>query len=312
LDLLNAAQVFPGRVSDGVRDEWRRTAARMCAWLLAASHPDGEITLFNDAAIGIAPAPDQLLAYAARLGVDLPTPVLASPGKPSLTPLPDSGYVRVDLPDAMAFLDVAPIGPDYLPGHAHADTLSFELSVFGQRVIVNGGTSRYGIGPERLKERGTASHSTVTIDDQDSSEVWGGFRVARRARPFDLRLSADGDEVVVACAHDGYSRLKGRPQHRREWRFRKSGLAVTDHVQGRYGHAEARYHVHPAVRVDNASPQTLRLTLPDGRELRLSAATGTLRVEPSRYASGFGAVVDTVCIVADVRNARACVDFDWT
>jgi hypothetical protein len=30
-------------------------------------------------------------------------------------------------------LDVAPVGPDYLPGHAHADTLSFELSLFGQR-----------------------------------------------------------------------------------------------------------------------------------------------------------------------------------
>ncbi|MEY6432337.1 heparinase II/III-family protein [Thioalkalicoccus limnaeus] len=71
----------------------------------------------------------------------------------------------------------------------HADTLSFELSLFGQRTIVNGGTSRYGSGPERLAERSTAAHSTVQIDGADSSEVWGGFRVARRARPF--RRKAD-------------------------------------------------------------------------------------------------------------------------
>ena len=81
----------------------------------------------------------------------------------------------------MALLDVAPVGPDYLPGHAHADTLSFELSLFGQRVLVNSGTSQYEAGPERSRQRGTAAHNTVIVDGHDSSEVWAGFRVARRA-----------------------------------------------------------------------------------------------------------------------------------
>ena len=59
---------------------------------------------------------------------------------PIATSLQPSGYVRIDAPDTSAFIDVAPIGPDYLPGHAHADTLSFEFSAFGQRVFVNSGT----------------------------------------------------------------------------------------------------------------------------------------------------------------------------
>ncbi len=46
--------------------------------------------------------------------------------------------------------DCANVGPDYLPGHAHADTLSFELSLDGRRLFVNSGTSVYGIGPERI------------------------------------------------------------------------------------------------------------------------------------------------------------------
>ncbi len=62
-------------------------------------------------------------------------------------------------------------GPDYLPGHAHADTLSFELSLFGQRVIVNSGTSVFGIGEQRQLERGAAAHSTVVVDGENSSEV---------------------------------------------------------------------------------------------------------------------------------------------
>jgi uncharacterized heparinase superfamily protein len=64
---------------------------------------------------------------------------------------------------AVALLDVAPIGPDYQPGHAHADTLSFELSLFGQRLLVNSGTSEYEISPVRQYERSTKAHNTVVL-----------------------------------------------------------------------------------------------------------------------------------------------------
>src|SRR4029077_5136808 len=78
---------------------------------------------------------------------------------------------------------VGEIGPDHLPGHAHADTLSFELSLRGQRVLVNTGTSTYELSAERLRQRGTAAHNTVVVDGVNSSQVWSSFRGARRARP---------------------------------------------------------------------------------------------------------------------------------
>lgn len=312
LDLLNVASTFPNCVPSTVVEDWRHTAGLMANWLRAVCHPDGEIALFNDAAIGVAPTPRVLLDYAERLGVAVPPLAWPRPTSPVLTTLPDSGYIRSDLPDAVTLLDVAPVGPDYLPGHAHADTLSFELSVFGHRVIVNGGTSRYGAGPQRLRERGTAAHSSVVIDDQDSSEVWGSFRVARRARPVGLDITADCNEAVVTCAHDGYRRLRGQPEHRREWRFRTTGLTVSDRVSGRFGHAQARYHVHPSVRIDQEDERTLRLMLPNGRWLRLAVRHGRLRTEKSSYASAFGQVVDTICAVVDLREAQARVEFTWT
>ena len=100
-----------------------------------------------------------------------------------------------------ASADVGEIGPDYRPGHAHADTLCFELSVFGQRLVVNSGTSEYGLGAERLRQRGTAAHSTVQIDGADSSEVWSGFRVARRARPLCRTLDELDGAVILAGGH---------------------------------------------------------------------------------------------------------------
>ena len=61
-------------------------------------------------------------------------------------------------------LDAARVGPDYIPGHAHADTLAFELSLDGRRLVTNGGTSTYALAALRAQERSTAGHATVEID----------------------------------------------------------------------------------------------------------------------------------------------------
>src|SRR5690606_5224257 len=142
----------------------------------------------NDSALGIAPALPALRNYASALGLPLP-----SSTQPSARLLPASGYARMAAGAAVLLADVAPVGPDHLPGHAHADTLSFELSLNGRRVLVNGGTSTYENDAERLRQRGTASHNTVVVDGHDSSEVWGAFRVARRARVKDVEFGQEGD-----------------------------------------------------------------------------------------------------------------------
>ncbi|MGH8675674.1 MAG: heparinase II/III family protein, partial [Burkholderiales bacterium] len=148
LDLINLASAFSGGVPEKWRafvGSWPAIAQRMRAWLSTMCHPDGEIAFFNDAAIGIAPSPAELERYASELvgAQDMAIAGATEGGGEAgaslrVLHLVESGYVRADAPDAALLIDVAPVGPDYLPGHAHADTLSFELSLFGQRVIVNG------------------------------------------------------------------------------------------------------------------------------------------------------------------------------
>src|SRR5690606_18932694 len=139
------------------------------------------IVLFNDAALNVAPRTEELLRYAERLGIAVP-----QPPSERLVRLSSSGYHRACVGDAVAFLDAAPLGPDYLPAHGHADTLTFELSLGRRRVIVASGVSTYEPGPERSRQRGTPAHNTITVDGRDSSEVWASFRVGRRARVFDV------------------------------------------------------------------------------------------------------------------------------
>lgn len=221
LDLLQLDQRYPGRLDPAWTGRARRQLPSLLRWLAIMTHPDGEVALFNDAAIGIAPNLAALIDYGR--GVNLP--VAFDPLRDTEV-LSDSGYVRFTNDRAVVIVDVGLIGPDYLPGHAHADTLSLECSFDGDRLLVNGGTSTYVAGPERQRQRGTAAHNTVSIGGRNSSEVWGGFRVGRRARPVDVRI---GDHELQA-SHDGYRHLPGRPTHRRRVELLVDRLLIEDRV----------------------------------------------------------------------------------
>lgn len=305
LDLMNllAARAPMGSPVRALEAILRERAAAMLRWLRCMSHPDGGIALFNDAAEGVAPANVELEAYAARLGVSAP-----QPPRDGVTVLEPSGYVRIARGAAVALLDVAPLGPDYLLGHGHADTLSFELSIGARRVVVNGGTSRYGVSEQRLRERGTAWHSTVQVAGADSSEVWSGFRVGRRARPSPIRV--DGWEVEGE--HDGYAWLRGSPRHRRRWSMGDGEFTVEDVVAPGVHPAIARLHLAPGLALVPAE-QARRWRIRDGeRDLaQVQVEVGDARESASQYAPRFGVLLPVQTLEVVLKAGRARCRWWW-
>ena len=312
LDLINATNCYYHRLGASQKlqvAEWPQLAGSMHTWLITMCHPDGEISLFNDAAFDIAPSVTELDAYMQRV---LPGEKLTL--EKSFYYLRDSGYVRVAHGDFLAVLDVAPVGPDYLPGHAHADTLSFELSIGRQRVLVNSGTSCYGNSAERLRQRGTAAHNTVIVNGLDSSEVWGGFRVARRAYPIEpfVNHGKGVDATEFSCAHNGYSHLPGRPVHRRIWRMDEEGLTVEDFVLGRHSTAESRFHFHPALQINiDRSGKCGVVLLPNGREVRWRVDDGLPYFEQSTWHPRFGVSIINTCLVVKLNNGKSKFRIGW-
>ena len=192
--------------------------SRMKSWSAVMTHSDGSLGRFNDSIDQQAPQ----FEYK-TLG-------------PGIYHLEESGYVRFVDQNFSAILDLAPIGPEYQPGHAHADTLSFELHHRGNPIVRNSGISTYDICPRRSWERGTESHATVLVDGENSSDVWASFRVGKRARIIDRSVSSH----EISAEHDGYVKLFGGCTHRRTWTF-GSELKVTDELFGQYRSAEARF-----------------------------------------------------------------------
>lgn len=297
LDLVNIARAF-GR--DDLAREFASCIPAMLEWLLAMSHPDGEIAFFNDAATKIAPDNVELLRYAEDLGF------VIKPPADGITHYEQSGYVRMALGAAVVIADLARIGPDYLPGHAHADTLSFEFSLDGKRFVVNSGTSEYGTGTERQRQRGTAAHSTLVLDGENSSEVWSGFRVGRRARPFDVAAHDGETSLIARGAHDGYTHLQGGPVHRRAWYLSEGKLSVEDTVEGSGVHQlEAYFHLAPGISAvpDSANGVVELRDIEGGRQAIFSAEGGLVEVMPSSWHPEFGLRIETAMICVSAHQS---------
>ena len=310
LDLMNLLKCAPRSSlrSTGERffSSLMPVVQKMRRWLMVMSHPDGKISFFNDAAFGVAPENTALEAYAQRCKLD-PVPPLSPVER-----LPDSGYVRLQTEDAVLIFDAAPVGPDYLPGHAHADTLSFELSVFGERVIVNSGTSEYGMGMERHRQRGTAAHNTITIDGQDSSEIWGGFRVARRARILRTEISCEKPLSVSAC-HDGYKRLYQMATHCRQIELDAGRLSIKDRLAGAVGEgAIAHFHVHPSLHsIDKQRQEEFSFQAVAGTRFRLTSTPGTLSAKPSTWHPAFGKAILNTRVDVSFSGLSSNVTISW-
>ena len=310
MDLINISRVYPSKVSKKQDMIWRETAKRMMKFLTDMSHPDGEVSFFNDSSIGIAATLEELTSYGKRISVEINKKIVNC-NQLNIQHYPDTGYIRMEGPFAVTLLDTAPIGPDYLPGHAHSDTLSFELSLFNRRIIVNGGTSEYGNGNLRLEERSTQSHNTVEVDQENSSEVWSSFRVARRAYPINLKIKKSSKSINVSCMHNGYLRLPGKVIHERNWEFSKNKLLIEDTVLGKFKSSIARFYFHPEIEIVKKEFNSYLLKI-GNRKIWLKSLSGKGEIVNGFFAPEFGKRVKTNCLMVDFsKELKSIIELNW-
>lgn len=223
------------RLSDWNQDNLivflEQKAKKMLSWLQGVTYSNGNIPMVNDSTYGIAPTSNELFKYAKQLGIEL-KPIILS----------DSGYRMIRKQDYELFVDIGDIGPTYQPGHAHSDTFNFELYYKNEPIIVDTGISTYEKNVLRIKERSTSSHNTVTINNQEQTEVWDGFRVARRAKIVHTKEKYN----FISATHDGYKKLG--ILHTRDFVSELNKVLIKDtFIKGDGLKKEASIHLHPNI-----------------------------------------------------------------
>lgn len=232
LDVINMARACISDTTKDILPFLEQKASIMLSWMRQMRFSDGTFPLFNDAAYDIAPDPAALTAYAERL--DIPQ---------CHRPLSQSGYRKWTGNNWEVIMDVGQPGPSYQPGHAHCDALSFVLQVDGKPVLVDTGTSVYGGNIKKRKiERSTASHNTVQVRNREQSEVWGDFRMARKARILILKE----DVNYIEASHNGFFFRK--TIHKRVFNQTDCRIFIHDEIRNRIGEKySAQFHFHPDI-----------------------------------------------------------------
>ena len=199
--LLQAAQASPPQVLANAIE-------RMGPALRTLRHGDGGLALFNGSKEEGSSLIELVLAQAGR-------------GGRAVSVLPEGGFQRLQAGRSVLIIDCGLPAAPKIDRFAHAGTLSFELSVGRDRMIVNCGASPAAGGDWPDASRATAAHSTLVIADTNSSEL-KPEGLGRRPEKVEAQRQEAGGAHWLEASHDGYRKLF-RAVHRRRLYMAESG-----------------------------------------------------------------------------------------
>ncbi len=254
---------------------------RMAPMLRFFRHGDGGLALFNDSTESESWLVDMVLTRA------------DAKGKP-LSTAPHSGFQRLHLNRSLVILDAGPPTLSASDEHAHAGTLSFEMSVGKERMIVNCGAYTGSNENWRYTCRTSAAHSTLVLEDTNSTEILTNGHLNVDDMTVTSRRDENDGNIWIEASHDGYEHLYGVVHRRRlylasgseDFRGEDSLIRTSPRhdtePQDRF--FILRFHLHPQVRASllhNRAAVLLRL--PSGQGWRLRASGGELGINESVY-----------------------------
>lgn len=256
--------------------------------------PDGKIPLLNDSSFQEELAYDVLVDYAHSVASALNNHKVVSvlEQQKKLVASTDlriidereSGLYGFKCNGDYIIIDCGDIGPSYQPGHTHCDFLSYELAFDKHRVVVDAGVYEYQSGFMRNYGRSTAAHNTVRVSGEEQSEIWGEFRVARRASKLGASIRRiNPHRIEFYGQFRGFPRLGGRILHSRRINYDFSSAnsyEIVDYIEGKGCHkVESFIHLHPSIYAVAESNKCWILSVHDGMQTNNPSLKEIARVE---------------------------------
>ena len=300
LDILNILSLNCDQEFVPIIDKLKKATHNMRGWIESIIHPDMSLPFFNDTNYSVASEINQLLLYASNNGIQ------KTNKKDEIICLDESGYVISRIKESFLITNISEIKANYQPGHSHADTLSFEFSFNNEKIIVNSGISTYEDNAQREYERSTNSHSTISVNNESSSEIWKSFRVARRAKIVKKNIKKGNNEVSIFASHNGFERFKKGVIHEREWKLSNYSLFIYDQIHGKYNSAISRIFFHPSIKIIN---KNIILTK-TGKEIKIKTKNSYVVKETFWYPE-FNLRKKNYCLEINLMNNTSQIELIW-
>ncbi len=234
------------------------------------------------------------------------------------------GYQRLQVGHTRIITDAAPPPISRFAGHACASTMALEMSDGPHRLIVNCGGGRgasNALHPELARAlRSTAAHSTLIIDDSNSTAVHADGTLGKGVTEVEVERQEDMHGSSIEMQHDGYVRRFGFA-HRRKIAIGPGGAEVRGQdmliPSGRAGRAKpvdyaVRFHLAPGVEVSATADGTgALLRISAGALWRFRAIGGEVGVEDSLWIDSRGRPHQTRQLVIAGTAPEEGIELTW-
>jgi uncharacterized heparinase superfamily protein len=268
--LISAGQPSPEALNNAID--------RMAPILRAFRHGDGALALFNDSVETEPWLIDLVLAQCGTKGR-------------ALDNAPHAGFRRVQAGRSLLIADFG--APAKFGRRVHAGTLSFELSAGKERLIVNCGAWRGDDDAWRKALRATAAHSTLTVNDTNSCELFDDGSIGTGPTRIESQREDQEGATWLEASHDGYREPFGLNHQRRLYvapdgnNLRGEDILTRANANNRGGRSfTIRFHLHPDVQASLVQDGgSVLLRPPSGSGWQIRASGGTIGLNESVYAS---------------------------
>ena len=260
----------------------------MLKFLSSILHPDGEIPLLSDSGFLEAPSVQEIdsVAKLNERSLDLP---LAKSDMISL-----GGYQIFRSDTMFGICDFGSIAAPKLPAHGHCDATNLEISIEGNRWIVDSGNFNYDDDAMRHYCRSSIGHNVVTVNDENQANVWSKFRMGDRPKIFGHQQGVRDQWHWATVSHNGYRKI-GVPKLSRLVAFQdRSAFCFDQAVSSKPDKCDliGYLHFHPNVTVTrepDMPDEIVRFRLSHGSTVRnLMVYADGVSTEQGWYCSGFG------------------------
>lgn len=264
---------------------FRQKAEVMLGWLSRITFNFRYFIRINDSVEGIAPSLESILDLCYNLNI-----------KPRIN-TDTSGFETRSFENFDILIDLSNILSKNQPGHSHADSLNYLLWFNRKPIIVDPGISTYEESISRVKERSTKYHNTVSLGDKNSSEIWGSFRVGRKA----ITTVLEKTQHSIEAMHDGYK--KYNINITRKWII-DNNITIIDTARSQkklLSPLISNIHFHPNICLEELDETTILI---DKKiKLKFKGDLMSLKISEYNYSKGFNDILKAKKIEVMFLNA---------
>ncbi|PCI51990.1 MAG: hypothetical protein COB49_00015 [Alphaproteobacteria bacterium] len=283
LRILLMVRASYGAMGHAVPKKLDDVVRHMIPMLKSLQHGDGCLALFNGSSEQNASDLAAIFAFAVDCKNLAP---VSKDGK--------SGFRRRHQGNTVVIMDAGPPPEREVSQQGHAGTLSFEMSDGAQRIIVNCGAASsltpMAEGNLYKLSRSTAAHSTVILNDKNSSEIRKDGLIGRGPVMVSCARTSEQGHSLLTASHDGYLSRFGIIHHRTIYMndlgddLRGEDILESLNLGSRPPDFDVRFHIHPHISLTRqGAGDRVLLRLPGSEYWQFQCAGGVLAVEESLY-----------------------------